>query len=90
MFSHPDRIGQLARDPHRQMLAQARRSQLLHQDDRPAARTPGLATRMTRRLATAIARAGAAAAQEPGATSPAGPHPLGGPAGQARTPGPGH
>ena len=66
MFSHPDRIGQLARENHRQMLAQASQRQLLHEDDRPAARTPGLAVRMTRRLATAFASAGVVTAQVPG------------------------
>jgi hypothetical protein len=66
MFSHPDRIGQLASENHRHMLAQASRRQLLHQDDRPATRTLGLAARTTRRLAAAIARAGVVTAQAPG------------------------
>jgi hypothetical protein len=66
MFTHPDRIGQLASENHRQMLAQASRRSLLHQDDRPTARTAGLAARMTRRLAAAIARTGVATAQAQG------------------------
>ena len=84
MFTHPDRIGQLASENHRQMLAQASQRQLLHQADSPAARTPGLAARMTRRLAEAIARAGVVSAQVPGAVWPVGPNPLGEP-GQAQT-----
>jgi hypothetical protein len=87
MFTHPDRIGQLASENHRQMLAQASRRRLLHQEDGPTARTAGLAARMTRRLATAIARAGVVTAQAPGAVWPVGPHPLGEPVGQAQTPG---
>jgi hypothetical protein len=66
MFSHPDRIGQLATENHQQMLAQARQRQLLHEDDRPAVRTPGLAARMARRLAAAFARPGAVTAPTPG------------------------
>jgi hypothetical protein len=68
MYSHPDRIGQLARENYGQMLAQASRRQLLQQDDRPAARTPGLGTRMTRRLAAAFARAGVVTAPTPGSS----------------------
>jgi len=90
MFSHPDRIGQLASEHHHQMLAQASQRQLRHQHDRPAASNPGRPARIARRLAAAIARAGAAAAQAPGAIWPAGPHPFGEPAGQAQTPGSGH
>jgi hypothetical protein len=66
MFTHPDRIGQLASENHRQMLAQASRRHLLHQDDRPTARTAGLAARMTRRLAATIARTGALTGQAQG------------------------
>jgi hypothetical protein len=66
MFSHPDRIGQLARENYGQMLAQASQRQLLRQNDRPAVRTPGLAARMTRRLAAAIAGADVVTAQAPG------------------------
>jgi hypothetical protein len=66
MFSHPDRIGQLARENHRQMLAQASQRQLLREDDSPAARTPGLAARLTRRLAAAFARADVVGTLAPG------------------------
>jgi hypothetical protein len=68
MFSHPDRIGQLASENYRQMLAQASRRQLLRQDDGPTPTTPGLATRMTRRVAAAFARAGAVTAPTPGSS----------------------
>ena len=50
MFTHPDRIGQLAREHHHQMLAQASQRQLRHQHTRPAA-----TTRIIRRLAALIA-----------------------------------
>jgi len=56
MFTHPGPIGQLAREHHQQMLAQASQRQLRHQHSRPAA-----STRIIRRLAAAIARAGVAA-----------------------------
>jgi hypothetical protein len=82
MFTHPDRIGQLAREHHHQMLAQASRRQLRHQHGRPAA-----STQIIRRLAAAIARAGVVAAQAPGAIWPAGPHPLGEPAARTQIPG---
>jgi hypothetical protein len=81
MFTHPDRIGQLAREHHHQMLAQASQRQLRHQHSRPAA------TRMIRRLATLIAGAGAMPAPAAGAIWPARPHPLGEPAGRAQIPG---
>jgi hypothetical protein len=87
MFTHPDRLGQLAREHHRDLLAQASQRQLTHQHRRPAPGTPRPAAGFTRRLAAAIARAGLVGAQARGAIWPAGPHPLGEPAGQARTPG---
>ncbi|HXZ73780.1 MAG TPA: hypothetical protein VEH31_23320, partial [Streptosporangiaceae bacterium] len=59
MFTHPDRIGQLAREHHHQMLAQASQRQLRHQHSRPAA-----TTRIIRRLAALIAGAGAMPALE--------------------------
>ena len=90
MFTHPDLISQLARDHHRQMLAQASRRQLRRQHDRPAARTANGAGQIARRPVTAIARASAATAQALRAIWPAGPHPLGGPAGQAQIPGRSH
>jgi hypothetical protein len=59
MFTHPGRLGQLAREHHHDMLAQASprslRSQL------PAA--PNAAARITRRLAGAIGRAGVVASR---------------------------
>jgi hypothetical protein len=88
MFSHPDRIGQPARENHRQLMAQASRRQLRRRHGQQAART-ATAAGVTRRLAAAIARAGAVAAQAPGAIWPGGPHPLDSPAGQARMPGQG-
>ncbi len=75
MFTHPGSIGQLAREHHRQMLAQASHRQLRHQHSRPAA-----STRIIRRLAAVIARAAVVPAQAPGAIWPAGPHPPGEPA----------
>jgi hypothetical protein len=67
MFTHPDRIGQLAAEHHRDMLAEARLRALRHQQGRPSSRTPRIALRIARRLATAITRADAEAAQTPGA-----------------------
>ena len=83
MFTHPDRIGQLAGGHHHQMLAQASQRQLRHQHGRPAA-----STTIIRRLAAAIARTRAVTTQAPGAIWPDGPHPPGDPA--ARTQMPGH
>jgi hypothetical protein len=57
MFTHPDPLGQLAAEHHRHMLAEARQRTLLHQHGRPSSRTPAIALRITRRLATAITRA---------------------------------
>jgi hypothetical protein len=82
MFTHPDRIGQLAREHHHQMLAQASQRQLRHQHGRPAA-----STRIIRRLAAVIAGVGVVPAQAPAAIWPAGPHPLGEPASPTQTPG---
>ena len=73
MFTHPDRIGQLAREHHHQMLAQASQRQLRHQHSRPAA-----TTRIIRRLA-ALMRAGVVPAQAPGTIWPARPRRLGEP-----------
>jgi hypothetical protein len=66
MFAQPDRIGQLARENHNQMLAEASQRQLRHQHGHPAPATSGPATRITRRLAAAIARLGTVAAEAPG------------------------
>ena len=77
MFTHPDRIGQLASEHHQHMLAQARQRTLRHQHGRWPARMPDVAIRITRRLAAAITRAGAVAAEIPGATWPTQPRQLG-------------
>jgi hypothetical protein len=82
MFTHPDRIGQLAREHHHQMLAQASQRQLRHQHSHPAATTP-----IIRRLATLMARTGAMPAQAPGTIWPARPNPVGEPAGRTQIPG---
>jgi hypothetical protein len=67
MYTYQDRIGQLARDHHHEMLADARRRQLRQQ-----ARPASSATRgITRRLTAAIAKAGTAAARVPDAIWPA-------------------
>jgi hypothetical protein len=68
MFTHPGSLGQLAAEHHRNMLAEARQRTLLHQHGRPSSKTPAIALRITRRLATAITRAGPVAAQTPAAT----------------------
>ena len=81
MFINPNLATRLAREHHRQLLAEASQRQLRHQHSRPAA------TRMIRRLATLIAGAGAMPAPAAGAIWPARPHPLGEPAGRAQIPG---
>jgi hypothetical protein len=63
MFSHPDRIAQLARDHHRQMLAQASQRQLGRQHGQQATRTATAAGTIIHRVATAIGGAGVAAVQ---------------------------
>ena len=73
MYTNPDRIGQLATAHHGAMLADTRRRQL-RQQARPAPGTPGP---ITRRLGTAIAKVGAAAARVPNALWPARPQSLG-------------
>ncbi len=52
MYASPDRLGQLARDHHREMVAAARQRQLRPERGRPAPRLPALA----RRLAAAFAK----------------------------------
>jgi hypothetical protein len=86
MFTHPDRIGQLAREHHHDMLAQASQRRLRTQHGRRSFKMPDAAAWITRRLAAALARAGVVAAQTPGATWPARPHPPAHPAGHASTP----
>jgi hypothetical protein len=70
MFTHPDHLGRLARDHHRQLPTYASQRQLRHGHGRPATRTPD-AARIRRRLAaaTAIVLAGIAVA---GCGSPTG------------------
>jgi len=87
MFAHPDRIGQLAREHHHDMLAQASQRRLRDQHGRRPSRTPNAAARVIRRLAAAIARGGVVAAETRGATWPARPHPLPEPVGHTSTPG---
>ncbi len=50
MYTSPDRIGQLARDHHHEMLAAARRGQPRPERSHPAPRLPAL----TRRLVAAL------------------------------------
>jgi hypothetical protein len=90
MFTHPDRIGQLAAEHHQHMLAQARHRTLRHQHGRRSSRTPDAAVRITRRLTAAITRAGIVAAETPGVTWPARPHQLSGSATEAQPSGHGH
>jgi hypothetical protein len=52
MYSSPDRIGQLARDHHHEMIAAARQRQPRAERSRPAPRLPAL----TRRLVTALTK----------------------------------
>ena len=83
MFTHPDPLGQLAAEHHRNMLAEARQRTLRHQHGRPSSRTPAIALRITRRLATAITRAGPVAAEASAAAWVARPHQPGGSASEA-------
>lgn len=64
MFTPPDRIGQVAAEHHRHMLAEARQRALRHPSGRRSSRMPSVAHRITY-LATAIARGGAAVAGTP-------------------------
>jgi hypothetical protein len=52
MYASPDRIGQLARDHHHEMIAAARQRQPRAERGRPAPRIPALA----RRLAAAFTK----------------------------------
>lgn len=65
MFTHPDRIGQLASEHHGQMLAEARQRSLRHQHGHRSFRMPAVAVRIMHRLAPAITRTGAMAAETP-------------------------
>ena len=61
MSTHPDLTSQLAREHHRQMLAQAGRRQLRRRRGHQAARNANGVGTIIRRVATAIACAGIAA-----------------------------
>jgi hypothetical protein len=61
MFTHPGRLGQLAREHHHDLLAQASQRSLRSQSGRRPPAAPHAAARITRRLAGAIGRAGVAA-----------------------------
>jgi len=76
MYTNCDRIGQLATEHHREMIADARRRQL-RQQGRSAPRTPGATSTIAHRLGAAIAKAGVAAARVPNALRSARPQPLG-------------
>jgi hypothetical protein len=88
MSTNSHLTAQLAREHHRELLAQAGQRQLARQHRRLAHRTPGAG--ITGRLAAALARAGVVAAQAPGAIWPAWPDPLASPAGQAQAQAPVH
>jgi len=85
MFINPNLATRLAREHQRELLAQASQRQLRRRH-RPAPGAPGVTARITRRLAAAIARAGAVAAQAAGPIWPAAPNPLSEAAGQAQAP----
>jgi hypothetical protein len=57
MFTHPDRLGQLAREHHHDMLAQASQRSLRNQPGSRPSAAPNAAARITRRLAEVIVRA---------------------------------
>jgi hypothetical protein len=66
MFTHPDRLGQLARENQQQMLAQASQRQLRRQHGQQASRTPTAAGTIIRRLATLIAKPQDVSPAQPG------------------------
>jgi hypothetical protein len=57
MFTHPGRLGQLAREHHHDLLAQASQRSRHSQPRSRAPAAPNAASRITRRLAGAIGRA---------------------------------
>ena len=63
MFTHPGRLGQLAREHHHDMLAQASQRSLRSQSGSRPPAAPHAAARITRRLAGAIGRAGIVASR---------------------------
>jgi hypothetical protein len=65
MFTHPDRLIQLAREHQRQILADASQCHLRHRHGQLAPSTPNAAARIIRRLAAQITRAGVVAAETP-------------------------
>jgi hypothetical protein len=56
MFTNPS-IGQLARDHHREMIAEARQRQLIHQAGRSGSRTLRAPSALSRGLTAMIAKA---------------------------------
>jgi hypothetical protein len=68
MFTSPDPIGQLARQHHHDMLAQASQHTQRNQHSRLSSAKPDAAGLIARHLANAIARAGVVAAETAGAT----------------------
>jgi hypothetical protein len=63
MFTHPGRLGQLARAHHHDLLAQASQRRLRSQSGGRPPAAPNSAARITRRLAGAISRAGVIASR---------------------------
>ena len=63
MFTHPGRLGQLAREHHHDMLAQASQRRLGTQSGGRSPAAPNAAARVTRRLAGVIGRAGVVASR---------------------------
>jgi hypothetical protein len=57
MFTHPGRLGQLAREHHHDLLAQASQRSLRRPPGGRSPAAPNAAARITRRLAGAIGRA---------------------------------
>jgi hypothetical protein len=67
MSANPNLLGQVARQHHREMLAEARQHQLGRQA-RPAPRIPNVTSAITRRLAAAIAKVSVTTARVPDAS----------------------
>lgn len=64
MYTYPDRMSQVARQHQRELLAEARKHQLLQQS-RPARQPRGTSSTITRRLLAAFAKVGAVARVAP-------------------------
>jgi hypothetical protein len=73
MFTHPGLTSQLAREHHRQMLAEASRRQLRRRHGHQATRNASGAGKIIHRIATAIAGAGIAALPTSTTRAPLGP-----------------